>query len=173
MVTNESFRNSALAFNGAMEQPHFHKASFWVKNKIFATLEESTQTIVLKLDKKGQEELITLNDKAVYPVVGKWGQKGWTSIELKHVDHGLVDTGLKMAYDLIVSGTQQNNPLHGVKLADILDHLVKVYGWERMGRQIKIRCFTHDPSIKSSLKFLRRTPWARTKVEEMYLKSIK
>lgn len=67
---------------------------------------------------------------------------------------------------------QPNNPLHGIKLADILEHLVAKYGWEYLGRTIKIRCFTNDPSIKSSLKFLRRTPWAREKVEQLYLKSV-
>ncbi len=67
---------------------------------------------------------------------------------------------------------QQNNPLHGVKLADILEHLVKVYGWEELGQRINIRSFNYDPSIKSSLKFLRRTPWARDKVERLYLRSI-
>lgn len=66
-------------------------------------------------------------------------------------------------------GIQTNNPLHGVKLEQIIKDLVKHYGWEYMGYTIKIRCFTHDPSIKSSLKFLRRTPWARTKVENLYL----
>ena len=65
--------------------------------------------------------------------------------------------------------TQKNNPLHGVKLEHIINELVAHYGWEYMGYEINIRCFTHDPSVKSSLKFLRRTPWARTKVEEMYL----
>ena len=65
--------------------------------------------------------------------------------------------------------TQANNPLHGVKLQDILEFLVENYGWQYMGQQINIRCFTYDPSIKSSLKFLRKTPWARTKVEELYL----
>ncbi|MFK7808030.1 MAG: VF530 family DNA-binding protein [Saprospiraceae bacterium] len=68
---------------------------------------------------------------------------------------------------------QPNNPLHGIKLADILEYLVNRYGFERLGREINIRCFTSDPSIKSSLKFLRRTPWARAKVEELYLDSIK
>lgn len=65
--------------------------------------------------------------------------------------------------------TQPNNPLHGVKLEEILNHLVATYGWEELGEIIPIRCFTHEPSIKSSLKFLRKTPWARTKVEELYL----
>ncbi|MCK0145719.1 VF530 family protein [Arenibacter sp. F26102] len=66
-----------------------------------------------------------------------------------------------------------NNPLHGITLAVILESLVAQYGWEEMGARINIRCFNHDPSIKSSLKFLRRTPWAREKVEQLYLKSIK
>ncbi len=68
--------------------------------------------------------------------------------------------------------TVQNNldPLHGVTLKSILSELVGQYGWEEMGKCIDIRCFTHEPSIPSSLKFLRRTPWARDKVEEMYLR---
>lgn len=67
---------------------------------------------------------------------------------------------------------QPNNPLHGVKLEQIINDLVAHYGWEYMGTVIKIRCFNDDPSVKSSLKFLRRTPWARTKVEYMYLKML-
>lgn len=67
---------------------------------------------------------------------------------------------------------QKNNPMHGVKLADILEFLVAQYGWEELGDRINIRCFKYDPSIKSSLKFLRKTPWARQKVEELYLNSI-
>lgn len=67
---------------------------------------------------------------------------------------------------------QQNNPLHGVKLADIVDFLVARYGWEEMGKQINIKCFTSDPSVKSSLKFLRKTAWARAKVEQLYLNSL-
>jgi uncharacterized protein (DUF2132 family) len=63
-----------------------------------------------------------------------------------------------------------NDPLQGVTLKMILSELVERYGWEEMGKNIDIRCFTHDPSIPSSLKFLRRTPWARDKVEEMYLR---
>lgn len=67
---------------------------------------------------------------------------------------------------------QPNNPLHGVKLVDILEFLVEEYGWDELGYLIDIRCFNYDPSIKSSLKFLRKTPWARTKVENLYLNSI-
>ena len=68
---------------------------------------------------------------------------------------------------------QANNPLHGVKLVDILEYLVEKHGWETLGEKINIRCFKSDPSIKSSLKFLRKTPWARDKVENLYLRSIK
>ena len=64
---------------------------------------------------------------------------------------------------------QVNNPLHGKKLADILEELVEAYGWEGLGSRININCFNSDPSIKSSLKFLRRTQWARDKVEALYL----
>ena len=69
--------------------------------------------------------------------------------------------------------TQPNNPLHGVKLADILEFLVDKYGWEELGMKIDIRSFNNNPSIKSSLTFLRKTPWAREKVERLYLRSIK
>jgi uncharacterized protein (DUF2132 family) len=64
---------------------------------------------------------------------------------------------------------QKNNPLHGITLEQILVRLVEHYGWEEMGQRITIRCFQSDPSIKSSLKFLRKTPWAREKVEALYL----
>jgi uncharacterized protein (DUF2132 family) len=64
---------------------------------------------------------------------------------------------------------QPNNPLHGITLETILTRLVERYGWEELGRRIPIKCFTNEPGIKSSLKFLRRTPWARKKVEELYL----
>ena len=61
---------------------------------------------------------------------------------------------------------------HGVTLEMILSRLVEQYGWEELGKRIVIKCFTNDPSIKSSLKFLRRTPWARKKVEDLYLSSV-
>ncbi|MDC9721518.1 MAG: VF530 family protein [Urechidicola sp.] len=67
---------------------------------------------------------------------------------------------------------QSNNPLHGVKLADMLQLLVSEYGWEELSLRININCFKSNPSIKSSLKFLRRTPWARAKVEKLYLRTI-
>jgi len=65
---------------------------------------------------------------------------------------------------------QPTDPLHGVTLKAIVTDLVEEYGWQEMGKRIDIRCFTQDPSIASSLKFLRRTPWARDKVEDMYLR---
>lgn len=68
-----------------------------------------------------------------------------------------------------MASEQPNNPLHGVTLEMILQQLVDHYGWPELGRQIEIRCFNSDPSIASSLKFLRRTPWARERVESLYL----
>lgn len=65
--------------------------------------------------------------------------------------------------------SQKNNPLHGITLEQILTELVEFYGWEKLGKLINIRCFNQDPSIKSSLPFLRKTEWARTKVEGLYL----
>jgi uncharacterized protein (DUF2132 family) len=68
---------------------------------------------------------------------------------------------------------QPKNPLHGITLEAILGALVERHGWEWLGREIDIKCFTTDPSIPSSLKFLRRTPWARKKVEDLYVKAPK
>ncbi|MFC1234503.1 MULTISPECIES: VF530 family DNA-binding protein [unclassified Vibrio] len=65
--------------------------------------------------------------------------------------------------------TQLNNPLHGVKLEKLLTDLVEHYGWEELSNMVNINCFKKDPSIKSSLKFLRKTEWARTKVESLWL----
>jgi uncharacterized protein (DUF2132 family) len=64
---------------------------------------------------------------------------------------------------------QPNNPLHGITLEKLLTRLVDHYGWEELGRRIDIRCFNWEPSITSSLKFLRKNPWARDKVEALYL----
>jgi len=72
-----------------------------------------------------------------------------------------------------MSDIQPNNPLHGVTLEMIMTRLVERYGWQKLGRTINIKCFNHEPSIKSSLKFLRRTPWAREKVEALYLQGLR
>jgi uncharacterized protein (DUF2132 family) len=66
----------------------------------------------------------------------------------------------------------ENNPLHGMTLEKILNSLVADYGWKGLGHRINIRCFNHDPSIKSSLKFLRKTPWARAKVEQLFIDTL-
>jgi uncharacterized protein (DUF2132 family) len=67
---------------------------------------------------------------------------------------------------------RSRDPLHGITLEAVLLALVERFGWEELGRRIDIRCFNYDPSIKSSLQFLRRTPWARKKVEELYVSSL-
>lgn len=64
---------------------------------------------------------------------------------------------------------QPNNPLHGITLKAIVEELVERHGWEALGDRIRIACFQNEPSVKSSLKFLRKTPWARAKVEELFL----
>ncbi len=68
---------------------------------------------------------------------------------------------------------QNNDPLHGKTLQMIVEHLVAYYGWDELGKKINIKCFTDNPSINSSLKFLRKTPWAKTKVESLYLYSLR
>lgn len=72
-----------------------------------------------------------------------------------------------------MANEQPNNLLHGITLEMILTSLVEQHGWAELGERIPIKCFTARPSIKSSLKFLRQTPWARKKVEDLYLKSTK
>ena len=72
-----------------------------------------------------------------------------------------------------INNSQDNNPLHGKRLIDILELLVEKYGWEELGYKININCFNNNPSIKSSLKFLRKTQWARSKVERLYLNMLK
>ena len=67
---------------------------------------------------------------------------------------------------------QKNNPLHGITLEMTMNQLVSHYGWDELGRRIRINCFISDPSIASSLKFLRKTPWARDKVEQLYLEMV-
>ena len=71
-----------------------------------------------------------------------------------------------------INNFQDNNPLHGVRLIDILEFLVEEYGWEELGYEVNINCFTNNPSINSSLKFLRKTQWARNKLERLYLNTL-
>lgn len=74
-----------------------------------------------------------------------------------------------MDKDRLMSDEHKNNPMHGVKLVQILEELEAHYGWETLDTLVKINCFNYEPSIKSCLKFLRKTPWARKKVEDLYL----
>ena len=74
---------------------------------------------------------------------------------------------------MMVGEHNKPDPLHGVTLEKILIYLEDYYGWDELGRLIQINCFNFDPSIKSSLKFLRKTPWARKKVEELYLATVR
>lgn len=71
-----------------------------------------------------------------------------------------------------MENSQQNNPLHGVTLKKILEDLIGYYGFDTLGELIDINCFNVDPSVNSSLKFLRKTPWARKKVEELYVRTL-
>lgn len=73
---------------------------------------------------------------------------------------------------VLLNNITNNDPLHGVTLKELLTELVELYGWEELGSLINIKCFTNDPSIPSSLKFLRKTPWAREKVEKLYISSL-
>ena len=72
-----------------------------------------------------------------------------------------------------MNNSPSKDPLHGVTLDALIHELVDVYGWSKLGQRINIRCFTHDPSVKSSLKFLRKTPWARKKAEALYIEIIR
>jgi uncharacterized protein (DUF2132 family) len=69
----------------------------------------------------------------------------------------------------VKQASSRRDPLHGIKLEEILNQLVRIHGWGEMGKRIPIRCFQHNPSIKSSLTFLRKTPWARLKVEDWFI----
>ena len=71
-----------------------------------------------------------------------------------------------------MENSHKNNPLHGITLQNILEQLIDFYGFDTLGELIKIKCFTENPSIKSSLTFLRKTEWARTKVENLYIRSL-
>ncbi len=74
--------------------------------------------------------------------------------------------------DDVYKKVRKQDPLHGITLKTIVTQLEEKYGWEELGKRINIKCFTNDPSINSSMKFLRKTPWAREKVETLYLKTV-
>lgn len=81
-----------------------------------------------------------------------------------------MNRNLVSVIDVTNPGFKSKDPLHGVTLEAVLNVLVEKYGWEELGQRIDIRCFKYDPSIKSSLQFLRKTPWARKKVEDLYVR---
>jgi uncharacterized protein (DUF2132 family) len=81
---------------------------------------------------------------------------------------GVLEPAGRAAHDPAVDQPSPKDPLHGVTLERLLTELVSHFGWEEMGRRVPVRCFLFDPSIKSSLAFLRRTPWARSRVEGLY-----
>lgn len=89
--------------------------------------------------------------------------------KMAHVQIFKTQRQVQPQYETTMKSPPQKDPLHGVTLENILTKLVAHYDWQQLGERINIRCFTQDPSIQSSLKFLRKTPWAREKVEQLYI----
>jgi len=142
-------------------------------------VDDVAETIVDKL--KAQGGFIALNDKSppevIYSLFGaskKTYKKAIGALYKKRLI--LIEgAGIRLAKKNGIKNMTErnsNDPLHGITLEMILTRLVELHGWEKMGRMVRIRCFNNDPSIKSSLQFLRRTPWARKKVEALYLLSL-
>lgn len=98
MIDVETFREWALAFPEATEEPHFEKVSFRVRKKIFATLDLEKQTSVLKLTEEDQAKFSEMNDAVVYPVKGAWGKQGWTVVELNRIEPTVFQQALKAAF---------------------------------------------------------------------------
>lgn len=103
MVDVETFREWALAFPEATEEPHFEKVSFRIRKKIFATLDLEKQTAVLKLSEEHQAKLSEMNDAVIYPVKGAWGKQGWTVVELNMVEPTVFQEALNTAYNTVAS----------------------------------------------------------------------
>jgi len=98
MISSSNFKKMALAFDGATEQPHFEKTSFWVNKKIFATLDEAKQIAVVKLAMEEQAVFCLYDKTVIYPVPGKWGLQGWTMIALKKVRKEMLLDALTVSY---------------------------------------------------------------------------
>jgi len=98
MVTIEAARKIALSFEGSNEEPHFEKASFRVKKKIFATMDEEKQQIIVKLSEMDQSVFSGFDRKIIYPVPGAWGRQGWTILELKKIKKEIFETVLTASY---------------------------------------------------------------------------
>ena len=101
------------------------------------------------------------------PVVSGLFNRGFQGYFFRRIT--IFPTFVKRGDSYPVSEEQINNPLHGVTLEQVIESLVQFYGWSELGQRIDINCFRNDPSVKSSLKFLRKTPWARKKVEDLFL----
>lgn len=97
-VSAPEVRKFSLSFEEAVEQPHFHKTSFRVRKKVFATMDESARTVVVKLTPVEQSVFSGFNNEAVYPVPGAWGTKGWTMIDLTGVDRDLLLDAIRASY---------------------------------------------------------------------------
>lgn len=101
MINNDTFREMALHFENTEEQPHFHRQAFRIKGKtIFATLDEKKQTANLKLTEVDQTIYCQIDKEIFYPVSGRWGQQGWTTVDLKKVSRKLLAEVLKISYNI-------------------------------------------------------------------------
>ncbi len=98
MVDIETFKQMALSFDGALELPHFEKASFRINNKIFATLDVVNERACVKLNENDQSVFCTINKAIIYAVNNKWGKQGWTLIELKNVRKTILKDALSKSY---------------------------------------------------------------------------
>ncbi|MEO6546769.1 MAG: MmcQ/YjbR family DNA-binding protein [Ferruginibacter sp.] len=107
MVNIDSFRSMALSFLGALEVPHFDKAAFRTKKRIFATLDVARHTACLKLTPVQQSVFSLVDPTIIYPVDNKWGQQGWTIIELKKIKKNLLKDALSKAYEASLPGDKK------------------------------------------------------------------
>lgn len=105
MIPITKFRQLALSFPETEEHPHFEKASFRVKKKIFATLDESHQRAVLKFSPIDQSVFCLIDKSAIYPVPNKWGKQGWTIFDLTKLNSKLMKDALSVSYNMIVKST--------------------------------------------------------------------
>lgn len=102
MISFETFREIALSFSGANEQPHFEKTSFRIRKKIFATYDFQQNSASLKLNETDQSVFSDLRPSAVFPVPNKWGRQGWTIFKLAMIDETMFSDALSLAYENIL-----------------------------------------------------------------------
>ena len=106
-MTNEEFRELALSFPGTEEAPHFERRAFKVTGRrIFATMLEEKESVNIVLKPADQSSFSKLNKKYIYPVPNKWGEHGWTTFEIKHLDHAVLQTALEAAYNDVIAATK-------------------------------------------------------------------